>query len=131
MRNLLILAAIALILLAGCAQSQPGASGGTGGSSSSSSGGTNNTPGPQSGTADVSMSGFAFSPASVTIAKGATVRWTNLDPAPHTVTADDTSQFASGTLAQNEKFEHKFDTPGTYTYHCSIHTDMKGTVIVQ
>ena len=36
----------------------------------------------------VNISGFAFSPASVTIAPGGTVTWTNLDATAHTVTSD-------------------------------------------
>jgi plastocyanin len=39
-------------------------------------------------TQSVNISGFAFSPASVTIAPGGTVTWTNLDGTAHTVTSD-------------------------------------------
>ena len=121
MKRFLAFLGLALLLL-GCTQP----SGGTGGANNNTQGGN-----VQTGNVSVSLSNFAFSPATITITSGSTVTWTNLDSAPHTVTADDTSQFSSGTLAQGGTFVHTFDTPGTYTYHCSIHTSMKGTVIVQ
>jgi len=63
------------------------------------------------------------------VARGSSVRWTNRDDAPHTVTADDGS-FASGTLAQNATFTRAFPTVGTFAYHCAVHPSMTGTVIV-
>lgn len=56
--------------------------------------------------------------------------WTNgqLD-VQHTVTADGGS-FGSGPLSTGSSFSHVFTRAGTYTYHCSIHTDMTGTVTV-
>jgi plastocyanin len=72
---------------------------------------------------------FAFSPNPITIASGSTVTWTNLDGAPHTVTADDRS-WGSGTLGQGATYSHVFTSPGRYTYHCDIHPSMKGTVLV-
>jgi len=77
----------------------------------------------------VTISGFAFGPASISIPVGSTVTWTNQDGTAHTVTADDGS-FDSGSLAQGATFSQTFDTPGTYTYHCAIHSSMTGTVTV-
>ena len=77
----------------------------------------------------VTISGFAFGPASISVAVGSTVTWTNQDGTAHTVTADDGS-FDSGSLAQGATFSQTFDTPGTYTYHCAIHSSMTGTVTV-
>jgi plastocyanin len=77
----------------------------------------------------VAISGFAFEPASLDVAVGTTVRWDNQDPAAHTVTSDDGS-FDSGVLPSGEAFEHTFDSAGTYSYACEIHTSMTGTVIV-
>ncbi len=124
MKRLFALLALALVLLAGCTQySQPPASNGTGSG--------NNSTTVQAGTQTVSMSGFAFKPAALTIAAGTTVRWTNHDPSPHTITSDDGTSFSSGTLSQGAAFEHTFGVPGTYAYHCSIHPGMQGTIIVQ
>ena len=79
--------------------------------------------------ASVSIPAHSFSPASVTIAVGGTVRWTNGDRDSHTVTADNGS-FDSGILAPGGTFSHTFPTAGTFAYHCEIHPDMRGTVTV-
>lgn len=78
----------------------------------------------------VTIVDFAFQPASITITAGQTVTWQNNGTVQHTVTADDRS-FDSGPLDPGNQFANLFDNPGTYTYHCSIHTQMKGTVIVK
>lgn len=78
----------------------------------------------------VSIAGFSFQPATITVAVGATVTWTNQDSAGHTVTADDSS-FTSERLATGATFSHTFATAGTFTYHCAIHSSMKATVTVQ
>jgi nitrite reductase (NO-forming) len=73
-----------------------------------------------------------YSPATITVVIGVnnTVTWTNNDDATHTITADDGS-FDSGFLNQGQTWSYTFTTPGTYSYHCSIHPWMKGTVIVK
>ncbi len=78
----------------------------------------------------VSIDDFAFSPASLTVKAGSTVTWTNKQSSPHTVTADDNS-FDSKSIAENESFTQTFDTPGTFTYHCSIHPDMTASITVE
>lgn len=77
----------------------------------------------------VSIAGFSFQPAAITVAVGTTVTWTNDDSTSHTVTADDAS-FDSGSLAKGATFKQTFATAGTFAYHCSIHSSMKGTVTV-
>lgn len=79
---------------------------------------------------EVSISGFAFSPSSLTVTSGTTITWTNKDSAPHTVTADDNS-FTSSTLNQGDTYVHKFTSAGTVNYHCNIHPSMKASVTVQ
>ena len=78
----------------------------------------------------VSIMNMAFSPATLTINKGDTVVWTNNDSLSHTVVADNAS-FSSQSLSNGAKFSFKFDTAGTFTYHCSIHPNMKATIIVK
>src|SRR5215211_6033039 len=82
----------------------------------------------QGGTA-VSIVDFAFQPASLEVASGSTVTWTNTGAAPHTVTADN-GAFDSGQLKPGATFSQTFTTPGTYTYHCETHPKMTGTVFV-
>jgi plastocyanin len=84
---------------------------------------------PETGDA-VSIAGFSFKPASITIPVGTTVTWTNTDSAGHTVTADDGS-FTSATLATGATFSQSFTAAGTFAYHCSIHPSMTATIIVQ
>ena len=71
-----------------------------------------------------------FSPATITIAKGDTVTWQNKDPYLHRIVADDGS-FDLGDQRQGETVKHTFTEVGTYTYTCSIHAFMKGTVVVK
>lgn len=81
-------------------------------------------------TYDVAISGFAFSPQTMTIDAGDSIQWTNMDSATHTVVSDTGSMINSGDLATGQSYTQLFTTPGTYTYHCSIHPDMTGTIIV-
>lgn len=73
---------------------------------------------------------FAFEPATLTVAVGATVTWTNTGQARHTVTSD-TSVFDSGSLAREQTFSWTADQPGVYAYHCEIHPAMTGVILVQ
>lgn len=78
----------------------------------------------------VTIQNFAFSPATLTVKVGDKVTWTNKDSAGHSATADDGS-FDTGVLAQGQSGSITFSKAGTYTYHCSVHPMMKGTIIVQ
>ena len=87
------------------------------------------TPPPVSNT--VSIVDMSFSPTTLTVKAGTTVTWTNNDGMVHTVTADDAS-FDSGNIAMTGgKYSKVFSTAGTYTYHCTIHPTMKGTIVVK
>ncbi len=88
------------------------------------------------GTPTVTIQNFAFSPATITVPRGTTVTWVNQDSASHTIFSDapgpggQGSLFSSNSLANGEGYSYKFDNPGTYLYHCSVHPSMKATVIV-
>lgn len=83
-------------------------------------------------TTKVTIQNFAFSPNSITVVIGVnnSVTWTNMDSTAHTVTADG-GAFNSGSLSTGQTFSFTFTTAGSYTYHCSIHPYMTGTVIVK
>lgn len=83
---------------------------------------------PVAGTA-VDITNFAFTPATLTVKVGDAVTWTNHDEEPHTVAADDGS-FHSPGLGTNDKYTFTFTTPGSFSYICSIHPFMHGTVVV-
>jgi plastocyanin len=83
-------------------------------------------------TAAVSIINYTFMPKKLTVAVNTKVTWTNNDSTGHTVVST-TAGTPFGTkraLAEGKAFSYKFTTPGTYTYYCSIHTYMKGTIVV-
>lgn len=77
----------------------------------------------------VEIKGYAFNPDTITIAKGTTVTWTNLDSVRHTVTGIG-SDVNSQVLSQGQTYSFTFNTVGTFEYQCHIHPTMKGKVIV-
>lgn len=72
---------------------------------------------------------WAYAPATVTVAPGSWVTWSNAGSETHTITPFDNS-FDSGELGPSEGFSWFFDTPGTYQYTCTLHPWMVGTVAV-
>jgi plastocyanin len=79
--------------------------------------------------ASVSIKNMAFNPGSVSVTTGATITWSNNDTTIHTVTADDGS-FNSGNIAIGATYTKVFSTAGTFSYHCTIHPEMTGKVVV-
>jgi amicyanin len=88
-------------------------------------------PAPSPGVAaEVRLASYAFQTPSVTIAAGRAVRWTNADPVEHSVTFDGTEP-GSPLIPPGGTYVHRFDTPGTYAYHCTPHPFMKGVIVVK
>ena len=81
------------------------------------------------GSTAVEMKELAFNPTTLTVPTGSKVTWTNNDTTAHTVTFDDGSA-DSGNLAVGSTFDHTFAAAGTFAYHCTIHSFMKGTLTV-
>lgn len=85
-------------------------------------------------TAAVTIKGFAFAPATLTVDKGTVVTFANQDSTTHTVTS-------GANRAKDGKFDQQlsggteatitFDAPGTFVYFCSIHSTMTATVVVK
>jgi amicyanin len=80
--------------------------------------------------AEVDMAALKYAVETVTISAGQAVRWTNRDPVEHTVTFDGTEP-GSPVIPRNGSYVHRFERPGTYTYHCTPHPFMKGVIIVR
>lgn len=77
----------------------------------------------------VSISNFAFNPANLSVRVGQSVTWVKQDNVTHDVTGTGGPHlFNSGPLMKDQSFSHTFDTPGIYSYICSIHPRMTGTV---
>jgi len=73
----------------------------------------------------------SFAPNPISMRVGQTVSWKNTDTITHDVTQD-ASVFATGSLAAGvTSAPIMMNTAGTFTYHCSIHPGMIGTVTVQ
>ena len=77
----------------------------------------------------VKIDNFTFSPQQLTVKAGTTVTWTNDDDIPHTVTSP--AKFRSKALDTDQTFSFTFTTPGTYTYFCSLHPHMTGSIVVE
>lgn len=87
--------------------------------------------------AQVVISGYRYSPSRVTIKVGGTVRWINLDHAPHTSThplpgMGSIEQWDSGRLDYGESYSRTFDRGiiGTFAYYCRFHPFMRGYVTI-
>jgi plastocyanin len=77
-----------------------------------------------------SLGNRAFAPDEADVAVGATVTWTNNDVVTHTSTSDN-GVWNSGNVAPGKQFSVTFATAGTFTYHCTIHPGMVGSVVVR
>lgn len=115
--------------LAACGGSSSGGSSPSGGSSSSGGASSGGGGGAQS----VTIQGYAYHAATITVKPGAKVTWTNKDSTNHTATADSGGPaFTTGTLGNGASKTVKAPTkPGTYPYHCTFHAFMHGKLIVK
>lgn len=77
----------------------------------------------------VTIQNMMFAPSTLNVRVGDTVVWTNNDSVAHTVTGD-TAGPRSTSIAQGGTYSYTFTTSGTFSYHCSIHPSMMGTVMV-
>ncbi len=82
-----------------------------------------------SSTGNVTIANFAFSPTSVTVKAGTSVTWQNNDTTTHTATADG-GAFDTGGIAPGASRSVTMGTPGTFSYHCTIHPFMTASVTV-
>jgi inhibitor of cysteine peptidase len=90
---------------------------------------------PPSGTTDVTIQNFSFTPQNVTISANGIVKWTNIG-STHTVTSGTSSipdgTFSLGNLGTGATVCVQFPATGTYNYFCNIHPyAMIGSVVVQ
>lgn len=80
---------------------------------------------------DVLITGMQFTAATRKVKVGEEVVWRNADAMPHTVTSTDGGPLNSGQLGKGGEYSFTFKEPGTYSYYCSYHPSMKGTIIVE
>lgn len=105
----------ALVLLAACGDSGPDSAG--------------ESAGENDGKTTVVVKDIAFKPERISVEVGETVTWSFQDRGiPHNVVADDES-FKSD-LKDSGTFEHTFEKPGSFSYTCTVHPGMNGSVKV-
>jgi plastocyanin len=106
-----------------------------GGSSATGTTGTTTTTPPvtdtPTATTSVVIQNIAFTPASIVVSSGSVVTFTNNDNITHNVTFANTSVGTSGNFSSGVKSLTMPATAGVYTYKCTIHGSMTGTVTVQ
>jgi plastocyanin len=78
----------------------------------------------------VTISDQVFNPVPVTITQGSRVFWINKGFTGHAITFDAPITFSSGWLSPNEQANRQFNALGTFTYHCLIHPEKRGTIQV-
>jgi plastocyanin len=74
---------------------------------------------------------FHFDPQVLTVRSGETITWINRDEEPHTVVSVEKQFKKSGALDTDQEFTITAGAPGTYTYYCSVHPKMTGTIVVE
>jgi plastocyanin len=79
----------------------------------------------------IEIKDFAFNPQTITIKAGEKVTWINRDEEPHTVVSVEKQFKKSTALDTDQEFTITAGVPGTYTYFCSVHPKMTGTIVVE
>lgn len=133
-RSVLPIALAGVLVVAACSSGTPAATSTPSGNQTTAGPAPSQsaTPSPAvqgTGVIKVAVSGFAFSPAEVTVKAGHTVMWENTGSVAHTVTFTDGPSFDEP-LAAGESVTRVFTAPGRFAYYCAIHPSMRGTVIV-
>jgi len=80
--------------------------------------------------AEVFVQFSAYGPSQLDVLPGQTVLWSNVSSRTHTVTSD-TGLFDSDDIRPDQSFTFTFNRPGTYQYHCTIHSSITGEVDVR
>lgn len=82
-----------------------------------------------SATAKVKIREFAFHPGKLTVDPGTTVVFANRDSVAHT--AKRRGSFATGRIRPGHSASVRFGSSGVYAYHCTIHPEMHGKIVVR
>ena len=79
----------------------------------------------------IEIKDFAFNPPTLTVKSGEKITWINRDEEPHTIVSVEKQFKKSSALDTDQSFTITSSTPGTYTYFCSVHPKMTGTIVVE
>ncbi len=78
----------------------------------------------------IEIKDFAFNPQTLTVKSGEKITWINRDEEPHTIVSVEKQFKKSTALDTDQEFTITTGAPGTYTYFCSVHPKMTGTIVV-
>ena len=78
----------------------------------------------------IDIKDFAFNPQTIRVKSGEKITWINRDEEPHTVVSVEKQFTKSSALDTDQEFTITAGAPGTYTYFCSVHPKMTGTIVV-
>ncbi|MCL6500548.1 MAG: cupredoxin domain-containing protein [Candidatus Pacearchaeota archaeon] len=86
--------------------------------------------------ATVTIKNFTFNPQELRVNAGTKVTWINEGTHIHRITNNQLDDTLMGglfdiSIKPGEQVSYVFNKPGTYPYHCHLHPNMKGTVIVE
>ena len=82
-------------------------------------------------TVEVTVKDYQFQPALIKIRVGDTIKWINREKrTSHSVTFSADQGGESERFFPDETWQRRFDTPGSYPYHCGPHPEMIGRVVV-
>ncbi|MGZ4754693.1 MAG: cupredoxin domain-containing protein [Acidimicrobiia bacterium] len=84
----------------------------------------------KAGAHTIVIKNFAFHPQRLTVPKGTLVEVTNRDAATHTLSARNGS-FDTGNLDGGKTATIALNRSGIFSYHCQIHGNMTGTLVVK
>src|SRR5437773_1847662 len=79
----------------------------------------------------IEIKDFHFNPQTLTVKSGEKVTWINRDEEPHTVVSVEKQFKKSPPLDTDQEFTITAGAPGTYTYFCSVHPKMTGTIVIE
>jgi plastocyanin len=79
----------------------------------------------------IEIKDFSFNPQTITVKSGEKITWINHDEEPHTIVSVEKQFKKSSALDTDQEFTVTAGAPGTYSYFCSVHPKMTGTIIVQ
>jgi plastocyanin len=101
-------------------------------------GGDDNPVNPGGGGADVTINivgdngSNSYDPDPDTVNVGQTVAWRNVNGTAHTATSDNGTTFGTGAVGPGSTSATiGMNTPGTFAYHCTIHSGMTGRLVVR
>lgn len=81
------------------------------------------------GAVAVSIKDFEFAPAAITAKVGDLVLFTNAGAVAHNATLD-SGGCKTSDVQPGSSDGLRFTVAGTYPFHCTIHTQMKGTITI-